>query len=230
MLVFYITLILLLHCEHGIAQSLTGTTGLLTIPTAEMPEDGEISFGTSLLNKKHFGYWGGSYRYKYHGMANFITLGYLPFLEITPRLTRFLDFPDPQATGDRMVSIRLRLLRESEFLPSVVFGVHSPFSTSRYFNSSYLVVSKNFRLPHTRKIGFHLGYGVDFLDAKSHQFIGVFGGVSFSPHPSLTLMLEHDAEKFNSGVRLTFFDRVELLVAFLNFNALSGSISYKFKV
>ena len=214
--------------QNVIAQSLTGTTGLVTIPTAEMPEDGEISFGFSIINKEHSAY---SYAHggQHHEVANFITLGYLPFLEITPRLTRLLHFPQPQAIGDRMVSIRLRVLKESAIFPSVVCGVHDPFGASINFSASYLVASKSFSASNCR-MGIHLGYGGDWLkarEAKGHQFLGLFGGVSLSPSPFITLMLEHDAEKLNGGVRLSIFDRLELTGAFLGFDAFSGGISYK---
>lgn len=213
--------------EHGIAQSLTGTTGLLTIPTAEMLEDGEISFGMSLINKKYLVLF--DQNKGYHGMANYVTLGYLPFLEISARLTRLLDYSEPQALGDRMASIRLRLLEENGFFPSVVLGAHSLLGASRYFNASYLVASKSFRRSHQTKMGIHLGYGVGWIEAKSHQFVGLFGGVSLSPRPFITLMLEHDAEKFNWGMRLSLLGPLELLVVLLNFDTFSGGISYKFQ-
>jgi len=43
-------------------------------------------------------------------------------------------------------------------------------------------------------------------------------------------MLEHDAEKFNCGMRMSMLDHLELLVAFLKFDTFSGGISYKFRL
>jgi len=157
-LVFSITLILLFQPENGIAQSLTGPTGLVTIPTAEMPKDGEISFGLNYYHKKYFVYGD-----NYHAIAGIITLGYLPFLEISPRLSRPLNFPGEQGLGDRVVCIRLRLFKENAFFPSFVLGIHNPVGNS-HFNASYLVSSKSLRLSNY-KIGLHLGYGVDWLES-----------------------------------------------------------------
>jgi len=221
-----LTFILIFQPENGIAQSLTGTTGLITIPTAEMPRDGEISFGLNLINKKYLVLFDSNK--EYHGMANFMTLGYLPFLEISARLTRLLNHPQPQALGDRMVSVRLRLFKENEFFPSIVLGLHDPVG-NKHFNASYLVASKNFRPSHTT-MDFHLGYGVEWIEAAQHQFIGLFGGISLSPTPFIALMLEHDSEKFNCGMRMSILDHVEILLAFLNFDTFSGGISYKFRL
>lgn len=204
--------------------SLTGTTGLVTIPTAEMPEDGEISFGLSWLNKKQFVYGSRDY----HGMAQFITLGYLPFLEISARLSRHLNYPEPQALGDRMVSVRLRLVKENRFFPSVVSGIHDPIGT-KLFNALYLAASKSFRVFHTTT-AVHLGYASNRIEARQYQFVGLFGGVSVSPSPFVTLMLEHDAEKFNFGLQMSILDHVELLAAFLNFDAFSAAMSYKLRL
>jgi len=232
-LAFCMTLILLFRCEDIKAPSLTGTTGLVTIPTAEMPKDGEISFGLNYYHKQYFVY-GDNY---YHGMANFITLGYLPFLEINARLTKRLNFPKPQGIGDRMPGIRLRLFKEREFFPSVVFGAHdfmavfAGLGRSNNFNALYLTVSKKIRLEtFVNRIGFHLGNGTDWIKARHHQFVGLFGGVSLSPSPSIALMLEHDTEKFNCGMRMSFLDHLEILVALLNFDTISGGISYKFRL
>jgi len=233
-LLFNIALILLFQSRAGIAQSLTGTTGLITIPTAEIPKDREISFGTSWLNKKYFVLY--DYYQEYHGMANFITLGYLPFLEISARLTRILDSPRPQSIGDRMVIVRLSPFKENAFFPSVVLGAHDFVwqireKPSNNFNALYLVASKNFRFESfVNSIGFHLGYGTDWREARHHQFVGLFGGISLSPSPFIALMLEHDTEKFNCGMRMSILDHLEILVALLNFDTLSGGISYKFKL
>jgi len=225
-LVFSIVIILLLWSGVANSSSLTGTTGLLFIPTAEMPEDGEISFGLNLLNKKYLSYGDN----QYHGLANYVSLGYLPFLEVSLRLTRSIGSPEPQALGDRTICIRLRLFKEGRLLPSIVWGLHDPIGT-RYFNALYLVGSKNSRLSDTIKIGFHLGYGVDWMKPRHPpQFVGLFGGVSLSTTSFITFMFEHDAEKFNCGIQMSIFDRVGLLLALLNFDSFSGGASYKFRL
>lgn len=221
-LVFGIALILLIfQSGDGIAQSLTGTTGLVTIPTAEMPKDGEISFGLNWSNRK-------SFLNSTKNYSGFISLGYLPFIEISGRLTRCLNLPKEMGIGDRMASIRLRPFIENAFFPSVVLGVHDLVGT-RTFHASYLAISKSF-CPSGIGMNIHLGYGVDWIEADRHQFVGLFGGISLSPKEFITLMLEYDAEKFNCGVRLFILNHLELLVALLDFDTFSGGIRYKFQL
>jgi hypothetical protein len=225
LVLFWMTLILTFQYEHGAAQSLTGTTGLVTIPTGEKLNDGEISFGVNLLNKKHLDYFSG----RQHSNAYFVTIGYLPFLEIGLRFTRAWH-PGPSSVGDRMASVRLKLMQERAEVPSLVLGAHDFLSNvGSHFNALYLVASKTvpFKFP-VGKTALHLGYGVDWLDARNHEFAGLFGGISWSPNKIIVLMLEHDAVRFNSGVRLFLFNHLGLLVAFQNFDSLSAGLSYRF--
>jgi len=231
-LLFGITIALLFPSGNSIAQSLTGTSGLVTIPTAEVLEDREISFGSSWLNKEWLAYSNN----EYHSMINFVTIGYLPFLEISLRLTRLLNHPGASAFGDRMIGVRLRLLKESKSLPSFVLGIHDfLWSVSGYptnfFNALYLSTSKSLRFDSLiDRIQLHLGYGTDWLEAENHQFAGLFGGISVSPRPFIAFMLEYDAERINCGLQISIFDHIELLAAISDFNTLSGGMVYKFKL
>ena len=227
-LAFFATLLLIFPSQHSIAQSLTGPSGLVTIPTAEIQQDGKIAFGLNWLNKRYLVFEDNVRQY--HGIAPFMTLGYLPFLEISLRLTRSLNYPEPEALGDRVVNLRFRLLPENRSFPSVVIGAHDAIGESQNFHAFYLSASKNFHLTPRSKIGFHLGYGSDYFDADRRQFVGIFGGISLSPHPFVRLMLEYDTEKFNFGTRLSLFDRVELLIALLNVETFSGGVSYRFQL
>jgi hypothetical protein len=231
-LLFGAIIALLSPSENSIAQSLMGTSGLITIPTAAVLEDREISFGSSWLNREWLAYSNN----EYHSMINFVTIGYLPFIEISLHLTRLLNHPSPRAFGDRMVGVRLRLLKESEFLPSLVLGIHDfLWSVSGYptnsFNALYLSTSKSLRFDSPiDRIQIHLGYGTDWLDAENHQFVGLFGGISVSPRPSIAFMLEYDAERINCGLQISIFDHIELLAAISDSNALSGGMVYKFRL
>ena len=154
------------------AQSLSGSTGLVTIPTADMPQDGEISFGASLRNKKN------NVRYpdKYHQIAFYISLGYLPFLEVSVRITRQLNYPGKQALGDRMPSIRLRFVKEKEYLPSLVLGAHDFMwafggTDAIHYNAFYAVAAKHFNFSDRGiDLGTHIGYGLKLMKAAHYEF------------------------------------------------------------
>ena len=126
------------------------------------------------------------------------------------------------------MTIRLRLFSEGEIAPSVVLGLQDPLG-NRYSNASYLVASRRLR-PYQIDMSLHLGCGVDWIEAEKHQFVGLFGGISLSPKPFLAFMLEHDSDRFNCGMRISIFNRMEVLLAFLDFDTLSGGMSYKFSI
>ena len=135
-----------------------------------------------------------------------------------------------------MVIARLRPLKETRFLPAIVLGAHdfvwslSGFPTNN-FNALYLSASKGFQLGSLiNSIQFHIGYGTDWLDAPSHEFVGLFGGVSISPRPFISLMFEHDTEKPNLGLRISVLDQIEFLAALLNFDTFSGGMNCKFRL
>ena len=219
-------------CRPGAAQSLTGTTGLVTIPTAEMPEDAGVSFGVSFFSKKFQQYGRGQYDL----IPYFANIGYLPFLEVGLRATRRRDLGRGEGLGDRMVSVRLRLLSERNMVPALVLGVHdfltgSEGYTTTHFNALYLVASRHLRVaPLASDVGLHLGYGTDWMKARHYQFVGLFGGVSVSPTSYLTLMLEYDSERFSGGLRMTVLDHVALLAAWQGFDVFSGGVSYRLKL
>lgn len=226
LLVVSVALVWLFQFGISVASSLTGSTGLVTIPTAEMLEDREIRFGLNWLDKKYVPYAAG----KRNVIVPYFTTGYLPLLEVSLRLTRLATRHLPLShagIGDRMASVRLRLYNESKFFPSVVLGVHDPFGNS-FFYSSYLVTSKRFQAAYI-PISLHLGYGIDRDEAKGNQFVGAFGGVSLSPIRHLNLMLEYDSEKFNCGALVSLFARFDLLFALLNLDTFSAGVSYRFR-
>lgn len=216
-------LLLLGHPGPLAAQSLTGTSGLVSVPTASMPADGTVSLGVNLLDHRYHGY--AQEKQQGHDMiVQFASVGFLPFAEVGLRLSRGVDVPQ-QAIGDRMVSVRLRVLKEGARAPAVVVGVHDIMGT-RYFHAEYVAASKHVATP-LGTVGVHAGYGGDFssVQARSRQFVGGFGGISVAPRPWLTLMAEHDAERVNAGVRLRVW-RMNVLAAAHGLDRFSGGISY----
>ena len=100
------------------AQSLTGNTGLATIPTARLQEDGTLSFGFSYFDKKHQQYFEGT---KDFGAA-YVNLTFLPFLEVVMRVNRPIPYHSTY-TVDRFPMLKIRLLKEKKYLPAVAVGM-----------------------------------------------------------------------------------------------------------
>ncbi len=107
-------LLVLGYISYG--QSVTGTSGLIHIPSARMLEDGQLVFRASI--PKPFFRFGKNLN---PGLNTYITYGILPFVEIMFRYTHELNIPVNARTQyfpDRMFGFRARLLNEKKLLPS----------------------------------------------------------------------------------------------------------------
>jgi hypothetical protein len=190
-----------------------------------MPADGSLTVGASLIDRRYHGYAISGFD-QHSALVEFASIGFLPFVEVDLRLTRATGVPR-QALGDRMVSVRARILKEGDNVPAVAVGVHDLVGT-HYFHSIYAVASKTAQpLPGIGRVGVHLGYGGNLLSLKAEgvQFDGMFGGVSVAPRPWVTMMAEYDAERVNAGVRLRA-GRLALLLAAQHLDGFSGGVSY----
>lgn len=185
-----------------------------------------MAVGVNVIAPHYHEYYGGTFD-ENAAQVRFVTVGFLPFVEVGLRLTHLVDGP-PQGIGDRMVSVRVRVLKEGEYLPAVAVGAHDIVGT-RLYHATYAVATKALGTP-AGEVGLTVGYGHDLLglDAKGRQFDGWFGGASLAPRPWLTLLAEYDGERPNAGVRLGPVHGVALLAALQNGDGLSGGISYTF--
>lgn len=158
--------------------STTGQTGLINMPSARIEEDGTLSLGES-LNDPYRALWGS------------VTL--LPWLELSGRYTRidgvpgFPDNPDYGYYKDKSFDAKLRVLRESRYLPDVAIGVQDYMGT-RIFRSSYVALSKR-----VWDLDLTAGYGQDRIN-------GAFGGVRYNPswNRNLGLVVEYDANDYKN--------------------------------
>jgi hypothetical protein len=231
--------------KFSYAQSLTGLSGGYSIPTADFQKDKTFILGYNFLNYKYYELYSKGHNYSYS--AGYFTVTFLPFAEVSVRVTYpngFNKDHEDIIIGDRMISGRLMPLKESKYLPAVVIGLQGFYKTTggdglinaggkgaSFFNSSYIVMTKHFNPDKIiGKIGVSAGYGTDIVAANTHQFIGLFYGLSVSPKNMdyLELMVEYDAEKWNAGMRLTVLKHIVILAGFEGMDAFSGGLSYKF--
>ena len=195
-----------------------GDVGLLQTPTARMRQEGEFGLGVSTVrpyNQIHF------------------FLQPLPWLELAARYTDVTNRPystDPSFSGDqhykdKSADLKLRLLDEGQYRPSIAVGLQDLGGTG-LFSSEYLVSSY-----HWYDFDFSFGLGWGRLGSaggiynpfrvlsshfdKSHynnstsaggvgagrlftgSTIGPFGGVEWNtPLPGLALRLEYDGNDY----------------------------------
>jgi len=213
------------------AQSITGMPGYIHIPTANFNPDGTLYLGSSFLPKKYLSYT----KEKYDAIAFYSSLTFLPFLEVNFRATRILNLPhNINYTADRMPSIRIRLLKEQKYLPSIVIGIHDFISTTdngtaRNFGATYLVMTKKYTHPaFPINIEISIGYGTDWLNSNHNEFLGLWGGmaIKYNKWDYFSLLTEYDGKTTNTGVQLAFFKHLYFTAGLLNFDSFTGSVSY----
>ncbi|HUF09771.1 MAG TPA: YjbH domain-containing protein [Rhodothermales bacterium] len=213
-------LALLAGSVPGEAQ-IVGTTSLITIPVADMPPDGTITVGGGFVDKRYSEYLNGRADYT----PVYLSVEFLPFLELAFRFSRPVNLDDRQRLGDRMVSARLRLLNETPRRPAILVGAHDFLTVkdSNHFHALYIVGSKHFQsfIP----IGLHLGYGSNVLDARAYQFVGVFGGISLTVVEQGELLVEYDADRFSAGIRYELLDRFRVLLALQGLDSIIAGAS-----
>ena len=218
------------------AQYSMGVSGLLNTPSADMHTDGAFTGGGNYLPHEMLP------DIFYHNTGNyFVNVTFLPFVEMTYRCTFFNAYYATDKKGlqqDRSVSIKLQVLKERTYIPSIAFGSNDAFTTyainplhaprdNRYFASLYGVVTKNIPLGNHR-LGFTTGY---YFPMKGNVLKnGVFGGIRYVPGflPQMELMAEYDSEKINIGFSALLFNHIRLHVFSYDFENVSAGIRYEF--
>lgn len=199
-IILIFTLLLFAAPSSSRAQiGLGGFHSVMTVPSAQLQRDGDITFGIGYVPDP-YGYVGEGY----NTLAYFANVGFLPFMEIGLRATRALDYVLP-SIGDRMLIVRLRLLKEAPHRPAIVIGMHDPYRAASpgeagHFNALYAVASKTVFAAKRFTLDATVGYGTDwFKEAYFHEFDGLFGGASLGYRRLIFLKGEYDAIRFNIG-------------------------------
>jgi hypothetical protein len=206
-------------------MSLGGMTGLVNIPVADILEDATFRVGYAHIDRR----WVYQLRPRMDNEVYFVAFGFLPRTEVTIRATIFPDetllkgVNEPNV--DRLASFRVLLVDEGRW-PAVAAGADDVWGNRR-FHGLYLVASKTvIGYPTRGRLVATAGYGADLLDAQEIVLDGLFGGVEVRPLRSLSAVLEYDAEKWNTALRVLFWDRLSVSAAFLNVETFSGGAAW----
>jgi len=206
------------------AQPTNGSSGLLNTPNAEMKEDGTFIIGSNYLPVTFTST-------SYNTVNYYFNLTFIPFLEVTYRLTLMrMQFEDNRNLNeDRSFGLRMRLVRERKYIPAIVLGGDDIFTSSgngnQYFGSTYIVGTKTINWNDNR-VSINLGNGFNSFERKNLN--GIFGGISYSPQffNQLNFIAEYDTKALNLGASLLLFDCF-FLYAFINQNdSFMGGIAY----
>ncbi|MGQ9698749.1 MAG: YjbH domain-containing protein, partial [Armatimonadota bacterium] len=244
--------------RESIGPSLSGSTGLLMIPTADVEPYGSMSIGANFLGKRWRRYAG---RLVGHGtMAQYITLGVVPSWEITVRLTNLkgnlwaqkFNIPDMDPntadTGwnvDRMASVQWQVLRETATRPAVAVGAQDvtadfgELGESVMYWERYVVASKHFG-----KLGVHTGLGGSHK-GQEPRLKGLFGGADYRFARNAWILMDIDRKfKFripgrrpephgrevNIGIRALLANRFQVDVFSPGLSTASAGLAYRVRL
>jgi hypothetical protein len=194
-----------------------------------MQKDGTFYVGANYLNRNYINAYGEG---KYNCLIYYFDLTFLPFLELNFRNTRQLDNPNYGHTVDRMLSFRIRLLKERKYWPSIVIGANDIFTQAKKYNQNfgalYAVATKNIPVKRS-EFGITLGYAFPYSYFRNNQFTGVFGGITFSPSflRQMTLMAEYDSRNFNIGASVLFFKHLYVFALLQGMESVSGGAAFR---
>jgi hypothetical protein len=225
------------------AQSLTGTRGLVKIPTGRMYPDNTLVVGAGYVPPGIFKRTAGEgigLASGNAGLNTFVTANILPFVEVMFRYSHEFNRqsnPLTQYFPDRMFTVRVQGLKETKYLPEIVFGmqdVTGAFDLSlknAYFSATYLVGTKNFDIG-DYSIDTTLGYSFDFMGMPAKDFRGFFGGVEvFTPYADhMSLMWEHDSQYMNVGVNGYFWKRLHVTVGLMRMRQAMWVLAYRYQM
>ncbi|GAJ77273.1 LOW QUALITY PROTEIN: putative outer membrane lipoprotein YmcA [Vibrio sp. JCM 18905] len=133
------------------SQSDFGGVGLMQMPTGRMAPEGEFNFSVT-----------GSDEYLFYN----VTLQLMPWLETTIRYTSVRDLlysKDPSFSGDtnytdKGIDFKIRLLKESQYIPELSLGVRD-FAGTGLFDGEYIAATKRYSNSELGTFDFTLGMG-----------------------------------------------------------------------
>lgn len=222
-------LVLILFFSTGYfssGQPTAGTTGLLNSPTADMPADGTFIAGGNYLPDNVTI----PPKFNYNTFNYYIGMAFLPFAELSLRMTLFKSNDELLRNQDRSLAVRIRVLREKKVLPSVVIGGNDIYSTTtsgrKYFKSLYITGTKSFQIGRNKST-ISVGYAPGKIIES--DFSGLFGGMSFTPSflKQLTLMADYDTRYFNTGVSVILFKHLFIYGFVSDFRQIAGGLAFR---
>ena len=227
------------------AQQYTGMTGLLHVPSAEMDTIENLRFGVHALPTDMMPDGIRFEGEKYASSNWYVSAMPLKWFEVSYSFTlmKFRKNLNKKSdeigfySKDRYFSLRLRLLSEGRYLPSVVIGSNDVLgqrdggSDSFCFRNFYVAASKHFSVPFG-VFGGHVAYR-KWTKSYNSRWNGVVGGITFRPsvYRPLRFVTEYDGEGINIGADCVLFRYVQLQASLIKcrYPSVGGAIRIELK-
>ncbi|MCK5824933.1 MAG: YjbH domain-containing protein [Ichthyobacteriaceae bacterium] len=226
------------------AQTTSGMTGLLNIPSADTNKDGDFMIGGNFLPQaitpEAFSYNSGNY---------YINATFLPFIEVAYTLT-FLKVFDGSFNQDRSISTKIKILNENDNTPSLAVGINDIISTgmttlfkfrqkseyniknhsNQYYRSMYITGTKKFDV-NNFNVEATFGWYTTFM-FSGNSLDGIFGGIRAKSKDwkSLEFIAEYDSQNINIGASLNIFNGFKLHALLYQQEYITAGLQYKFSL
>jgi len=200
------------------ATALTGSTGLLYVPVADVTPNERFSFGGVIGDYQAFPAKKFSH-FREHPpdfyFSGYMNVGYIPRLEVTVRGNGMPGSRGPaEDVGpfyvDGMVSVQVLVYRGSRRLPALAFGVQDMYGFL-LFNAAYTVVTWKIGGPHRQPVLISAGWAVDWMRKHqgttepgfevNHVMDGFLLGTECPVRPWVATIVEYDSRSLNVGLR-----------------------------
>lgn len=207
------------------AQQKLGASGLINIPQGEIYPDKTLSVGMNFLPVSQSSDSLGTNTYN---TANyFIDLCFLPFLEVTYRMT-LIDMDNGSVNQDRSVGVKFRLWKETKYRPSLLAG-STDIVGNENFSGNYVVSDKTISTT-AHLIRLTMGYGFNYNTKGTAMLNGLFGGISYTPkaYPPLSLMAEYDSRNLNLAGSILLIKHLSVYTGWYGTNKLAAGFAWRF--
>lgn len=217
-------------------QQYVGMAGMIHVPTADMDTVGIARLGAHYVPKGMMPDKMLLDGEKFNSLTNYLTLTPFRWIQLSYGYTLWKMHQDKNPNKDvgfyakdRYFSVKLQLLPEAKWWPSVAVGGNDVWgssdggvSGSNYYRNYFVAVSKHVDFG-GHSIGGHLTYRKWKRDFN-YKWNGVVGGVTFQPsfYKPLRVMAEWDGNEVNVGADCRLFKCVLVQCALIDmqhFNA-----------
>ena len=201
------------------AQQYLGMEGMIHVPTADMDTVGIARVGAHYIPKMMMPDRMLLDNEKFNSWTNYITLTPFRWIQVGYGYTLWKFHKDKNPNNevgfyakDRYFSVKLQLLREDRWWPSVAVGGNDVWgssdegkSGSNYYRNYFAALSKHVDLG-AHRLGAHLTYRKWKRD-DNHKWQGLVGGITYNPafYSPLRLMCEWDGNEANIGADCRVF-------------------------
>ncbi len=219
-------------------QQYIGLEGMIHVPTADMDTVGIARVGAHYVPKKMMPDKMLLDGEKFNSLTNYLSITPFRWIELGYGYTlwKFHKNKNPKNdvgfyAKDRYFSVKLQLLKEDKWWPSVAVGGNDVWgsndageSGSNYYKNYFAALSKHFDFG-GNQIGAHMVYrrwNRDF----NQKWNGVVGGLTFQPsfYQPLRVMCEWDGNEVNVGADCRLFKYFLVQCALLDFSHFNAGL------